>query len=114
LNKLIKSILLATSIATGLTIVGGVTSFGGTQAEAKTKKIVITKKQFLAVKNGMTEAQVFKILGGKGEIMSESGVRGKQFYTVMYMYYGKGMTGANANFMFQDGKLQSKAQFGLK
>jgi hypothetical protein len=30
------------------------------------------------------------------------------------MWKGEGSSGANANFMFQGGKLNNKAQFGLK
>lgn len=36
------------------------------------------------------------------------------FWTVMYQYKGEGQMGANANFMFQENKLQNKAQFGLE
>jgi hypothetical protein len=62
----------------------------------------------------MTYEQVKEIIGTDGELMSESGDKGTEYYTVMYMWKGEGSSGANANFMFQGGKLNNKAQFGLK
>jgi outer membrane protein assembly factor BamE (lipoprotein component of BamABCDE complex) len=77
-------------------------------------KGTITKAEFDEIQNGMSYDQVSKIIGGPGEVMSEVGTKGEQFYTVMYMYKGEGSLGSNANLMFQDGKLNTKAQFGLK
>lgn len=74
----------------------------------------ISKAEFDQIKNGMTYEQVVAIIGGPGELMSEVGSSGSEYYTVMYMWDGDGGWGANANAMFQGGKLQSKAQFGLK
>ncbi len=62
----------------------------------------------------MTYEEVAANIGGEGNLLSESGEKGTDFYTVMYDYKGEGDFGANANFMFQGGKLQNKAQFGLK
>lgn len=74
----------------------------------------ITKAEFDKIKNGMSYKQVAEIIGGPGEVLSEAGEEGTEFYTVMYMYEGEGMLGANANFTFQGGKLQAKAQLGLE
>jgi hypothetical protein len=74
----------------------------------------ISKAEFDAIENGMTYAEVVKIIGGEGEVMSEIGVKGEEFYTIMYMYDGEKGLGSNANFTFQDGKLSMKAQYGLK
>ena len=74
----------------------------------------ISKSEFEKIKNGMTYKQVVEIIGGPGEVLSEAGEQGTEFYTVMYTYEGEGSIGANANFMFQGGKLQAKAQFGLE
>jgi hypothetical protein len=82
--------------------------------EAKPQgKVKITKAQFDKVQTGMTYEEVVKILGGPGELMSEAGEKGTPYYTVMYQYEGNGL-GANANFTFQGGKLEAKAQFGLE
>lgn len=74
----------------------------------------ISKAEFDKLENGMTYEEVVAIIGGEGEVMSEVGVKGDQFYTVMYTYEGEKGFGSNANFTFQDGKLQAKAQLGLK
>ncbi len=62
----------------------------------------------------MTYEQIVEIIGGEGDILSESGNEGDQFHTVNYMYNGEGDLGANANFTFQGGKLQNKTQMGFK
>jgi hypothetical protein len=61
----------------------------------------------------MTYEEVTAIIG-EGELLSETGEKGSQFYTVMYSWSGSGDLGANMNAMFQGNKLQSKSQFGLK
>ncbi len=72
----------------------------------------MSKAEFEALKPGMTYAEATEIIGGPGDLASESEVAG--IHTVMYQYEGFGDVGANANVMFQDGKLVQKAQFGLK
>lgn len=75
----------------------------------------ITKDEFDQLKSGMTYEQATKIIGGPGEVMSESGNKGEALHTVMYTYKAeKGSIGANANLMFQGNKLQNKAQYGLE
>lgn len=82
--------------------------------QANAGKPRISKGEFDKIENGMTYDQVKEIIGSDGEVLSESGDKGTEFYTVMYMWKGQGTPGANANFMFQGGKLTNKAQFGLK
>lgn len=77
------------------------------QAGLGSSDIEITLEQFNQLQNGMTTEEVFQILGGEGDINSESG------NTVMYTYNGTSL-GGNASLMFQDGKLMNKSQFGLK
>ncbi|MED0672124.1 hypothetical protein P4S95_18260 [Aneurinibacillus aneurinilyticus] len=55
--------------------------------------------------------EVEKIIGGPGELVSESGNKGEPLHTIIYAYKD---LGANANFLFQGNKLQNKAQIGLK
>lgn len=77
----------------------------------------MTKAEFDQLKTGMTYDEVTKIIGGEGEVISESGKKGgtlADIHTVEYQYKGSGSLGANANLMFQDEKLINKAQFGLK
>lgn len=72
----------------------------------------ISKDEFSRIRNGMSYKEVTSIIGGEGELLSESGEG--QYHTVMYQYWGENGGGANANIMFQGGKLISKAQFGLE
>jgi hypothetical protein len=74
----------------------------------------ISLDEFNAIQDGMTYEQVVAIVGGAGTVLSESGSPGSEYYTVMYTWEGEGSIGANANCMFQGGRLVSKAQFGLE
>ncbi len=84
------------------------------EAEEVPAEVTVNKAEFDEIKNGMSYKQIVKIIGGEGEVLSESGSEGEEYHTVMYMYNGDGSIGANANFMFQSGKLLSKSQMGLK
>ncbi|EOA3902559.1 MULTISPECIES: hypothetical protein [Bacillus cereus group] len=81
---------------------------------ASENKHTVSKEEFNRIQNGMTYEQVKDIIGSDGTILSESGEKGTEFYTIMYKWEGEGSIGANANFMFQNNKLMNKAQFGLK
>lgn len=85
------------------------------EPKKEVNKPTITKAEFDKIKNGMTYDEVVKIIGGKGELNSETGAEGDDLYTVMYTWKGESL-GANANAMFQGNPatVQSKAQFGLK
>lgn len=85
------------------------------EPKKEVNKPTITKAEFDKIKNGMTYDEVVKIIGGKGEMNSETGAEGDDLYTVMYTWKGESL-GANANAMFQGNPatVQSKAQFGLK
>ncbi len=77
----------------------------------------MTKAEFDQLQTGMTYNEATKIIGGNGEVESESGKvggSGLDIHTVMYQYKGSGSLGANANLMFQDEKLINKSQLGLK
>ena len=73
----------------------------------------ISMAEFEQLKSGMTYEEVTEIIGGPGEVMSESGNPGEDLHTIMYMYKGENGLGSNANIMFQGNKLNNKAQFGL-
>lgn len=75
---------------------------------------LMSKAEFDQIKSGMSYEEVVEIVGSEGEVQSEVGAEGEQFHTIMYMWEGEGMIGANANVMFQEGKLETKAQFGLE
>ncbi|PGA33291.1 hypothetical protein COL81_26815 [Bacillus toyonensis] len=82
--------------------------------EAPKNKPGISKAEFDQIQNGMSYDEVKAIIGSDGEVLSETGQAGDQFHTIMYKWDGEKGFGANANFMFQEGKLQNKSQFGLK
>lgn len=74
----------------------------------------VTMAQFNQLTVGMSESLVRIVLNTAQncELMSESSVAGIK--TSMFQCDGSGSLGANMNFMIQDGKLISKAQFGLQ
>jgi hypothetical protein len=82
--------------------------------EEPQNKPTISKAEFDQIQNGMTYEEVVKIIGGEGELLSETGTKGDPAHTVMYKWDGEGDIGANANAMFQGGKMINKSQFGLK
>ena len=72
----------------------------------------ITAAEFNQISTGMSQADVEAIIGGAGQLISENEIAGTR--TQMFQWEGEGGFGANANAMFQDGKLIQKAQFGLE
>jgi hypothetical protein len=70
----------------------------------------LTLASYQRLSEGMTYSEVVSILGSSGEELSRSDIAG--INTVMYSW--KTWSGANMNVMFQNGRLVSKAQFGLK
>lgn len=77
----------------------------------------LTLEKFNQLENGMTYEEAIEIIGFEGTLSVESGEKGTDLYTVMYMYSEdqvKGSLGANANFMFQGNILKTKAQISLK
>ncbi|AXI29486.1 hypothetical protein CIB87_10865 [Priestia megaterium] len=76
--------------------------------------VTITKSEFDKIQNNMSYEEVSKIVGGEGEVASESGEKGTSLHTIMISYTGEGDLGANASLMFQGDKLMNKTQIGLK
>lgn len=72
----------------------------------------ISKAEFEALSTGITYEKAVEIIGGEGELSSQVDVGG--YDTRLYIWKGEGSFGANANVTFQNGKLVSKAQLGLK
>ncbi|WP_372632897.1 hypothetical protein [Cohnella sp.] len=76
-------------------------------------QVEITKEKYDNVSNGMTYEEVIGIVGGEGEVATETGEKGTATYGMSVMYQGKGGVG-NASFIFIGDKLRSKSQHGLK
>ena len=72
----------------------------------------MSKEDFEKIQNGMSYEEVVQIIGGEGELTSESTIA--EYTTKLYTWKGEGGFGANANITFQNNKVQAKAQFGLK
>lgn len=72
----------------------------------------VTRAQYGQLAEGMSYAEVVKLLDIAGTEQSRVGLAG--ITTVMYTWPGSGGLGANMNAMFQNDRLVTKAQFGLK
>ena len=80
-------------------------------SQSATNKINIEK--FNTIQTGMTYQEVVNIIGEEGTMMSESNIGNDETYrTILYYWYGDNGI-SNANIMFQNNKVISKAQIGL-
>ena len=71
----------------------------------------VTLDEYNRIQNGMTYGEANGIVGEKGKEMSRTEIPGAPL-TVMYGWQNS--DGSNMNAMFQNDKLVTKAQFGLK
>lgn len=90
------------------------TSSGSTGATTPVNTNKISADEFAAIQSGMTLAQVEQIIGGPGQLLSDVNLAGQ--HDQVYMWDGSNASGvgANANVTFDNDKVVSKAQFGLK
>lgn len=72
----------------------------------------VTMAGFEQLQTGMSYSEAVAILGGPGKEISRSDLGGTS--TVMYQWEAGGFSVGNMNAMFQNGRLVSKAQFGLR
>lgn len=72
----------------------------------------ISLSEYSRLTTGMSYSKVVEIIGSSGELLSESSIGG--ITAEVYSWDGEGSLGANANIVFSNGKLQSKAQYGLE
>jgi hypothetical protein len=70
---------------------------------------VVTRAEYDGLKEGISYSEAVSIIGVSGEELSRSDLAG--ISTVMYSWTNA--NGSNMNAMFQNGKLITKAQFGL-
>lgn len=78
----------------------------------ETNSAKISMEEFESLSTGITYEEAVAIIGGEGTLSSQVDVVG--YDTKLYTWEGEGSFGANANATFQNGKLTSKAQFGLE
>lgn len=69
-----------------------------------------TMDKYNQVQTGMSYDQVKEIMGGDGELESDTDVSGSK--SQLYLWNGESV-GSNASITFTDGAVSSKAQFGL-
>lgn len=84
-------------------------------SSARADNSCATKAGYDRLTSGMSYRQAVSALGCEGEEMSSTEMAG--FKTIMYMWVGSGvsgMMGGNMNAMFQNDRMMSKAQMGLK
>lgn len=81
--------------------------------EGANSDVQITAEEFEKIQNGMSYEEVQQIVGGEGELTSETGAAGKQYHMIMITYYGDAI-GSNAVLSFTENKLETKSQFGLE
>jgi len=74
-------------------------------------KEVVTMENFGRVRIGMTDHEVFSILGRDYELNAESGSGGIR--TQVLTWHAAGISGGNCNVILQNRRVVSKAQFGL-
>jgi hypothetical protein len=80
--------------------------------EAAAPQPAITMATFTSLTTGMSYADVVALFGTEGTLLSEVTIGGSS--SAMYMWSADCCTlGANLNVMFQNGRLISKAQYGL-
>lgn len=79
------------------------------------KDVVVTLKKYNKLKSGMTEEEVWDILGGKCTNTGTTDLgMGDEYVTVSYGCNGNGGIGSNIILMFQGGKLSTMSQIDLK
>lgn len=83
----------------------------------KTSGDVVTMEKFSKIQNGMSYKEVVSIIGSEGELISQNHIEGApgvmaSIDTAMYTWSNKSLSNMNAT--FQNDKLMSKAQLGLK
>ena len=83
----------------------------------KSRDNAVTKAEFSRIRNGMSYTDVVGIVGLPGEEISSNHLEGisgvmESVDTVLYSWTNR--DGANMNVMFQNDKVVSKAQYGLR
>ncbi len=79
------------------------------------KDVLVTLAEYNELQSGMTEQEVWDIIGGQctNTGTTDLGI-GEEYITVSYGCNGDGTIGANVVLMFQGGKLNTKSQIGLR
>lgn len=82
--------------------------------QAVKPSVTITKKQLNQIKKGMSYDEVIKILGGKGQLISESYQLGDRFYSVTYEWKGKSEISSGQIMFDENNTVQHFFETGLQ
>ncbi len=83
-----------------------------TSAQVSKEEGKLNEEKFKQIKEGMTLEEVFKIVGSKGKVISETGTNGDSNHTVIYEFETAGAF-STANMTFEENKIINKTQIGL-
>lgn len=79
------------------------------------KDVTVTLEEYNQLSSGMTEQEVWDVIGGQCTNTGTTDVGiGSEYVTISYGCNGNGSVGANVILMFQGGKLSTMSQTGLK
>ena len=107
---LVLSLLVLPTVLTGC--IKGITE---TKVHPDSKDVTISLEEYNQLESGMTEDEVWAIIGGQCTNTGTTDLGlGEAYKTVSYGCNGEGSLGANAILMFQGGKLTTMSQAGLK
>lgn len=82
------------------------------RSERKSEEPMLTLSKFGQIQTGMSYDEVVAIIGNNG--VEQSASEFGNIRTVMVSWTNPGVMKGNASIIFQNGKLTSKSQFGLK
>ena len=119
MNKLLLFLLLITTfILTGCS--DEFENFSSNLADSQyvypdSKDVIVTMDEYNQLKSGLTEKEVWSIVGGQCTKTGTTDLGiGSKYITVTYGCNGNGSIGSNVVLMFQGGKLSTMSQVGLK
>ena len=79
------------------------------------KEVIVTLDEYNQLKSGMSENEVWDIIGGQCTNIGTTDLGiGSQYVTISYGCNGNGSIGSNVILMFQGGKLNTMSQTRLK
>lgn len=108
----IVAIIIVVALFAAILIIRPLILTTSTNTNTYQQEILIDYNTFQQIRNGMTYRQVEKIIGKEGTLLSSYGEG--EHNTFIMQWNGYGSIGANATVTFQNNKVISKAQFGLK
>ncbi|MDR3540109.1 MAG: hypothetical protein P4L69_03945 [Desulfosporosinus sp.] len=85
-----------------------------TTANEQKNTVSISKAKYNQLKYGDTYEKTKSLLGGAGDILTESGTKGSKSYTVTYLIHVKSPSSAEVFLAFKDDRLVNKMEVNLQ